>query len=222
MIELDNVGLRYPKGETALKNITLTLEPGSLTFLTGHSGAGKSSLLKLLYFAQRPSSGRARILGRDASRVTRDQIAILRRKIGVVFQNFRLLDHLTVFENAALPLMVAGRREAEYRRIVLEMLDWVNLSDKLSERPTALSGGEKQCVAIARAMVTAPELILADEPTGSVDPDMGARIMGLLYEMQQQRRTVLIATHDVELVRYSRMPRLHLDNGEFTEWEVLD
>ena len=213
MIQLSNVGLRYPQGSVALRNVTVSLEPGSLYFLTGKSGAGKSSLLKLLYFALRPTSGDMRVLGEDARRVNRDQIAHLRRRIGVVFQDFQLLEHLTVYENVALPLVVAGVREAAYRSNVLEMLEWVKLSDKLSARPPFLSGGEKQRVGIARAMVSVPDLILADEPTGSVDPEMGARIMALFAEMHRLQRTVLIATHDIEMVRKSGAPVLHLSDG---------
>ena len=220
MIEFEDVGLRYASGGAALRGVSFALEPGSLTFLTGPSGAGKSSLLKLMYFALRPTSGRVRVLGQDASTASRDQIALLRRRIGVVFQNFRLLDHLTVFENVALPLFVAGRREEEYRDNVLEMLRWVNLMDKLAVKPSELSGGEQQCAGIARAMVTVPDLILADEPTGSVDPDMGERIMALFYQMHRFGRTVLIATHDLDLVRRSGMPHIHVENGEIAYWEA--
>lgn len=220
MIELKNVGLRYPRGGIALSNVTLALRPGSFTFLTGHSGAGKSSLLKLLYGARRPTSGKARIFGQDISAASRNDLALLRRRIGVVFQDFRLLDHLSVFENVALPLYVAGgRREDEYRNDVLEMLRWVKLTDKLDARPSQLSGGEKQRAGIARAMVTVPDLILADEPTGSVDPEMGRRIMKLLFEMHKLNKTVLIATHDLELVETSGMPRIHLANGRLDYWD---
>lgn len=219
MIELINVGLRYSRGAAALTDVTLSLRPGSLTFLTGPSGAGKSSLLRLLYCARRPTSGKARIFGRDVATASRNDIALLRRRIGVVFQDFRLLEHLTVFENVALPHFVSGRREDEYREDVLAMLRWVKLTDKLAARPPQLSGGEKQRAGIARAMVTVPDLILADEPTGSVDPDMGARILKLLYEMHRLNKTVLIATHDLELVERSGMPRIHLENGRIAYWD---
>lgn len=220
MIELKNVGLRYPEGGVALANITFALRRGSLTFLTGPSGAGKSSLLKLLYFARRPTSGHARILGQDAAKASRDNIALLRRRIGVVFQDFRLLDHLSVFENVALPLYISGKHETEYRADVLEMLRWVQLTDKLSEKPTQLSGGEKQRASIARAMVTVPELILADEPTGSVDPRMGARIMALLYEMHRIGHTVLIATHDIDLVESTGLPHIRLEDGRIAHLDA--
>lgn len=213
MIEAESVSLRYNDGAVALRDIDLSLDRGSLHFLTGPSGAGKSSLMRLLYLARPPSSGRLRIDGRDAARFSRREIARQRRAMGVVFQEFRLLDHLTVYENVALPLVVAGEREAQFRADVLEMLEWVMLQDKIALRPNSLSGGEKQRVAIARAMVTAPDLILADEPTGSVDPEMGERIMSLFLEMQSLDRTVLIATHDMALVRRIGAPVLRLEAG---------
>lgn len=213
MIELERAGLCYPQGAAALRDVTLRLEPGSLYFLTGRSGAGKSSLLKLLYMALRPTSGRVNVLGLDASTATRRQITEMRRRIGVVFQDFRLLDHLSVFENVALPLLVAGKRPEHYRADVLEMLEWVKLSDRLNDRPAHLSGGEKQRVGIARAMVSVPDIIIADEPTGSVDPEMSDRIMTLFTEMHRLGRTVLIATHDIDMVRRATAPWLHLDNG---------
>ncbi len=214
MIELERAGLCYPQGAAALRDVTLRLESGSLYFLTGRSGAGKSSLLKLLYMALRPTSGRVSVLGQDASQATRRQITELRRRIGVVFQDFRLLDHLSVFENVALPLLVAGKRPEHYRADVLEMLEWVKLSDRLDDKPAHLSGGEKQRVGIARAMVSVPDLIIADEPTGSVDPEMSDRIMTLFTEMHRLGRTVLIATHDIDMVRRSNTPWLHLDGGK--------
>ena len=213
MLEFSQVGLRYPQGTEALQDVNLTLKPGSLHFLTGRSGAGKSTLLRLMYFALRPTSGSLTVFGENASKISRRRIARLRRRIGVVFQDFQLLDHLTVFENVALPLMVAGRRESEYRGNVYEMLEWVKLSDRIESKPAFLSGGEKQRVGIARAMVSVPDLILADEPTGSVDPEMGARIMALFAEMHRLGRTVLIATHDLSLVERSGAPRLHLEGG---------
>ncbi len=217
MIEFERVGVRYGRAAPALSDVTLTLEPGSLHFLTGRSGAGKSTLLRLLYLARRPSSGRLSVFGDDVSRIDRDRKARLRRRIGVVFQDFQLLDHLTVFDNVALPLQVAGRSEDEYRANVLEMLEWVKLADKLDARPSILSGGEKQRLGIARAMVSVPDLILADEPTGSVDPEMGRRIMALFAEMHRLGRTVLIATHDLDLVIETGAPRLHLEDGRLIQ-----
>ncbi|MBX2853893.1 MAG: cell division ATP-binding protein FtsE [Rhodobacteraceae bacterium] len=213
MIHFSNVGLRYARGAEALRDVTLSIDRGSMHFLTGRSGAGKSTLLKLMHFALRPTSGELTILGEDAHRATRRSIALLRRRIGVVIQDFQLLDHLTVFENVALPLMVAGHREAQYRNNVLEMLEWVKLSDQLDVKPHFLSGGEKQRVGIARAMVSVPDLILADEPTGSVDPEMGARIMSLFAEMNKLGHTILIATHDLDMVARYGAARLHLEDG---------
>ncbi|MEO1292467.1 MAG: cell division ATP-binding protein FtsE [Pseudomonadota bacterium] len=213
MIEFSSVGLKYRQGTEALRDVTLKVEASSLHFLTGPSGAGKSSFLRLLYFALRPTSGTLRVFGEDASRISREEVASLRRRIGVVFQDFQLLDHLSVFENVALPLIVSGRREVEYRANVLEMLEWVKLSHKVDAKPPFLSGGEKQRVGIARAMVSVPDLILADEPTGSVDPEMGERIMALFREMHRLGNTVIIATHDLDLVRRSGAPSLRIEDG---------
>lgn len=213
MIELDRVGLRYRDGTDALRDVSFHLERGSLHFLTGPSGAGKSSLLRLLYLALRPTSGRLRVFDREAEALNSDDVAFLRRRIGVVLQDFQLLPHLNVFENVALPLVVADRPEREYRDNVTEMLEWVMLADKMYARPDALSGGEKQRAAIARAMVSVPDVILADEPTGSVDPDMAERIMTLFIKMQELGKTVLFATHDMTLVKRFHAPTLILRGG---------
>ncbi|MEM9726120.1 MAG: ATP-binding cassette domain-containing protein [Pseudomonadota bacterium] len=213
MIRLERVDLRYDDGSEALRDVSLTLEPGSLHVLTGPSGAGKSSLLRLLYLGRRPSAGRLTFFGRDAEQLSRADVTLIRRAMGVVFQEHRLLDHLTVYENVALPLVVAGEAEARFRGDVLEMLDWVMLRDKLSARPSALSGGERQRVAIARAMVTVPDVILVDEPTGSVDPAMAARIMSLFQEMRTLKRVVLIATHDPRMAASLGAASLRLERG---------
>ena len=192
----------------------LVLKPGSFSFLTGASGAGKTSLLKLLYLAMKPTHGEVSLFGRPTSRLTRDQLSALRRKVGVVFQEFRLLDHLTAYENVALPLRVAGRKEAEYRDDVEELLAWVGLGERIQAHPSTLSGGEQQRVAIARAVVTQPAILIADEPTGNVDPDMGSRLMRLFIELNKRRgTTVVIATHDLGLVRQVEAPVLRLQNG---------
>jgi len=193
-----------------LQNLSFDVPDGAFTFITGASGAGKSSLLRLLYLDDLPSAGRISLFGRDVATLTRDEIAWFRRRIGVVFQDFRLLDHLTAAENVALPLRVAGARESEYRDNVAEMLGWVGLGEKMTVRPPQLSGGEKQRVAIARAVVASPDIILADEPTGSVDPDMAERIMQLFMEMNRLGKTIVFATHDVEMVEKSGLPRLDL------------
>jgi len=213
-VRLDAVTLRYDASGDILSGIDLVLKPGSFSFLTGASGAGKSSLLKLLYLARPPTSGEVSLFGRPTSRLTRDQLSALRRRIGVVFQEFRLLNHLTAYENAALPLRVMGRKEAQYRADVEELLAWVGLGERMHKRPETLSGGEQQRVAIARAVVTQPDLLIADEPTGNVDPEMGARLMRLFIELNKRLgTTVIIASHDVNLVRQIDAPVYHLANG---------
>jgi len=171
LIKFENVGLRYGQGAEVLRNLNFEIEAGSFRYLTGASGAGKSSLLKLLYLGTTPSTGRITLFGRDVASLTRDEVVWFRRRIGVVFQEFRLLDHLTAAENVALPLMVTGAKEPAFAENVSEMLQWVGLGDKVNARPPELSGGEKQRAAIARAVVASPDIILADEPTGSVDPE---------------------------------------------------
>ena len=213
-VRLDAVTLRYDASGEILSGIDLALKPGSFSFLTGASGAGKSSLLKLLYLARPPSTGEVALFGRPTSRLTRDQLSAMRRRIGVVFQEFRLLGHLTAYENAALPLRVMGRKEAQYRADVEELLAWVGLGERMHKKPETLSGGEQQRVAIARAVVTQPDLLIADEPTGNVDPEMGARLMRLFIELNKRLgTTVIIATHDLGLVRQIEAPVYHLANG---------
>jgi len=177
VVRFENVGMRYGLGPEVLRDISFSLERGALHLLTGPSGAGKTSLLKLIYLAERPSRGMISMFGRDTGAMLRDELPPLRRRIGVVFQDFRLLDHLTVLENVALPRRVMGQTEAQYRADVEELLAWVGLGNRLNAKPPTLSGGEKQRVAIARAVVAKPELLLADEPTGNVDPEIGGRIM---------------------------------------------
>jgi cell division transport system ATP-binding protein len=213
-VRLDRVSLSYGPGADVLSDVSLALRPGSMTFLTGPSGAGKSSLLKLAYLSLRPNSGRVSLFGIDTNRQSRAGLTALRRRIGVVFQEFRLLDHLTAYENAALPLRVAGDNEKRYREDVVELLRWVGLGDRLNAKPTTLSGGEKQRVAIARAVVGKPDLIIADEPTGNVDEEMGERLIRLFRELNKRlSTTLLIATHDMALVRSSRADVLRLADG---------
>lgn len=216
VVRFENVGVRYGRAPEVLKDVALTLAPGSFHFLTGPSGAGKSSLLKLIYFALRPSRGRIEIFGRDVEAASRPEIAGLRRRIGVVFQEFRLMEHLNAFENVALPLRVARQKPAAYRDDVAELLNWVGLGSRLEAMPATLSGGEKQRVAIARAVVNRPDLLIADEPTGNVDHDMALRILRLFIELNRVGTTVLIASHDQELVAQSGMPVLRLDEGRLT------
>ena len=212
-VRFEGVGMRYGRAPEVLRDLDLTLTTGSFQFLTGASGAGKSSLLKLIYLAHRPSRGLVSLFGRDIASTPRDGLPLLRRRMGVVFQEFRLLEHLSVFDNAALPLRLAGVRPADYHDDVAELLQWVGLGSKLEAQPATLSGGEKQRLAIARAVVARPELILADEPTGNVDPEMGQRLMRLFVELNRLGATVLIATHDLHLVEEMQKPVLHLQDG---------
>lgn len=213
MVRFENVGLRYGVGAEVLKDISFGIAPNSFQFLTGASGAGKTSLLRLLFLSLRPTRGLITLFDRDASRLTPDQIAALRRKIGIVFQDFRLLDHLTAYENVALPLRIAGREETSYRAEVVELLRWVGLGEHLHAMPPILSGGEKQRVAIARALIVRPQLLLADEPTGNVDPPLAKRLLRLFVELQKNGTAVLIATHDVALMDQYDASRLVLNEG---------
>ncbi len=213
MVRFENVGMRYGTGPEVLRDISFTLEPGSFHFLVGPSGAGKSSLLKILYLGHRPSRGLITLFGRDIATLRRAELPALRRRIGVVFQDFRLLEHLTVFDNAALPLRIAGAREAQIREHVTELLAWVGLGDHLDALPATLSGGQKQRVAFARAVITRPRLLLADEPTGNVDPDVGARLLYLFDELNKIGTTVVIATHNEALAARFERPVMRLDGG---------
>ena len=213
MVRFENVGLRYGTGPEVLKDLTFSIEPHSFQFLTGPSGAGKTSLLRLLFLSLRPTRGLITLFRQDATRLRRSEIAALRRRIGIVFQDFRLLDHLTTYENVALPLRVAERDEASYRSEVVELLQWVGLGERLHALPPVLSGGEKQRAAIARALISRPELLLADEPTGNVDPALAWRLLRLLVELKKSGTSVLIATHDVALMDQYDAPRLVLDEG---------
>lgn len=213
MLRLESVGLRYGSGPEILKDVTFAMRPGDFYFLTGASGAGKSSLLKMLFLALRPTSGELRIFGENVGTLGRYKLPDIRRRIGVVFQEFRLLDHLSTYENVALPLRIAGKSEAVYRRDVLDLLEWVGLADKASALPPVLSGGEKQRAAIARAVIAKPQLLLADEPTGNVDPVLAKRLLHLFVELNRLGTTMLIATHDMGLIRQADRPVLHLEEG---------
>ena len=214
MVEFHNVGMRYGVGPEVLHDISFSLAPGSFHFLTGASGAGKSSLIKLMYVAQRPTRGLVNLFGRDLSTLPRRELPALRRRVGVVFQEFRLLEHLSAFDNVALPLRVAGVKEARIKSNVEELLSWVGLAERMEARPATLSGGEKQRVAIARAVIAKPDLMLADEPTGNLDDRAGVRLLRLTEELNRQGTTVVIATHNESLVARFAHPRLHLENGE--------
>jgi len=201
IVQFDNVGLRYGTDREVLSDVSFTLYPGSFYFLTGASGAGKTSLLKLLYLAQRPSRGAIRMFGTDAITTPREKLPLLRRRLGVVFQDFRLVPHLSAYDNVALPLRVAGVSERELAGPVTDMLEWVGLADRMAARPATLSGGEQQRVAIARAVIGRPDLLVADEPTGNVDPDMAVKLLRLFEALNRLGTTVVVATHDVHLLR---------------------
>ncbi len=203
MIELENISYSYGGGEL-LSDVSLRLQPGSFHFLTGPSGAGKTTLLKLCYGALLPTSGRLSAFGEDIARLDRDQMALLRRRIGVVHQDCRFLDHMTVAENVALPLMVSGRGDAGEQDDLNELLGWVGLGNRLGALPPELSGGERQRAALARAVILSPDVVLADEPTGNVDWEMSQRLLRLLVELNRMGKTVLIATHDLSLIRAAK------------------
>jgi cell division transport system ATP-binding protein len=213
VIRLENVGLRYGRGQEVLRDVSFHLRPGSFHFLTGPSGAGKSSLLRMLFLSQQPTRGRVNLFAQDVTRVDAGKRAQLRRRIGIVFQDFRLLDHLTTWQNVALPLRVVGKRESDYREDVTDLLQWVGLGERMDYFPSVLSGGEKQRAAIARAVIGKPELLLADEPTGNVDPQMARRLLRLFIELNRLGTSVVIATHDHQLMRQFRAPRLELHEG---------
>jgi cell division transport system ATP-binding protein len=213
LIELQGAGLRYGDGPEILKDVNFKMEQGDMRFLTGPSGAGKSSLLRLLFMALKPSKGLVSIFNQDTSKLGGSDLPLLRRRIGVVFQDFRLLDHLTTFENVALPLRVIGQKPEEYHRDVMDLLDWVGLKDQANVRPEILSGGEKQRAAIARAVVSKPEILLADEPTGNVDPVLAKRLLHLFLELNRLGTTVFLATHDLNLIKQAKGQVLRLEYG---------
>lgn len=214
MIEFDQVSKRYPGGHEALKQLSFQMPAGDMRFLTGHSGAGKSTLLKLIMVMERASAGQVVVNGHNLSRLPARRIPELRRRIGVVFQNHQLLFDRSVFDNVALPLVIAGYGHRDVGRRVRAALDKVGLLDKERQNPISLSGGEQQRVGIARAVVNKPALLLADEPTGNLDPQLSAEIMRLFEQFKQVGVTVLIATHDLSLI--ARMPYklLSLRNGQ--------
>ncbi len=213
MIELQGVGLRYGDGPEILKDVSFRLDQGDMRFLTGPSGAGKSSLLRLLFLALKPSRGHIALFDQDTAILGRKDISPLRRRIGVVFQDFRLLNHLSTFDNVALPLRVMGQRVDSYRQDVLDLLDWVGLKEQAYAFPEVLSGGEKQRAAIARAVIAKPEILLADEPTGNVDPVLAKRLLHLFLELNRLGTTVFLATHDEALIKQARKPVLRLEAG---------
>jgi cell division transport system ATP-binding protein len=218
IVQFENVGLLYGTSPETLSDISFTLETGAFYFLTGASGAGKTSLLKLLYLAQRPSRGVIRLFGEDAVMLPRSRLPGFRRRIGVVFQDFRLVSHLSAYDNIALPLRIAGVPEPDIDTPVREMLAWVGLSDRIDARPPTLSGGEQQRVAIARAVIGRPEILVADEPTGNVDPDMAARLLHLFDSLNKLGTTLVVATHDLHLIgRIADAKMMRLDKGRLSD-----
>lgn len=200
-------------GPEVLKDISFSIEPRSFQYLTGPSGAGKTTLIRLVLMALKPTRGLVNLFGQDVSRLDAATLTAFRRRMGVVFQDFRLLDHLTLYENVALPLRVLGKEETSYRAEVVELLRWVGLGERMHAVPPVLSGGEKQRAAIARALISRPELLLADEPTGNVDPGLGRRLLRLFMELQSLGTAVVIATHDLALMELYDAPRLVLVEG---------
>jgi len=220
VLSFENVGLRYGLESETLCDISFEIAPQSFQFLTGPSGAGKTSLLRLILLSLKPTRGLITIFDKDAATLDKDAITQMRRRIGVVFQDFRLLDHLTLYENVALPLRVLGREESNYRAEVNELLRWVGLYERKFALPTVLSGGEKQRAAIARALIARPEMLLADEPTGNVDPTLARRLLRLFIELQKSGTAVVIATHDLGLMdQYEAARRLVLADGRLHIFE---
>jgi cell division transport system ATP-binding protein len=213
LIRFENVGLRYGMGPEILRDISFHIPPKSFQFLSGPSGAGKTTLLRLLFMSLKPTRGLITVFDKDRARITRKDLPGLRRRIGVVFQDFRLLDHMTTYENVALPLRVRGREESSYRNDVIELLKWVGLGERMHVLPPVLSGGEKQRAAIARALIEQPQILLADEPTGNVDPPLARRLLRLFIELNRSGTAVVIATHDLGLMEQVDARRMILANG---------
>ena len=218
-MRFEHVGLRYGLGPEVLRDLTFRIDAHSFQFLTGPSGAGKSSLLRMLFLSLRPSRGLATIFGHDVATLSKDALSTLRRRIGIVFQDFRLLDHMTTFENVALPLRILGQSVQSYRAEVVELLNWVGLGERIEALPPVLSGGEKQRAAIARALIARPQLLLADEPTGNVDPNLAQRLLRLFVELHRSGTSVVIATHDIALMDQFDARRLVLHEGRLHVYE---
>ncbi len=213
LVRFENVGLRYGIGPEILRDLSFSIPSHSFQFLTGPSGAGKTTLLKLILQTLKPTRGRVTLFGHKVNVIDKAELARLRRRIGIVFQDFRLLDHLTTYENVALPLVVQGREEASYRSEVIELLKWVGLGDRMHVPPVILSGGEKQRAAIARALIVQPQMLLADEPTGNVDPSLARRLLRLLIELNRTGTAIVLATHDIQLMDLVDARRMVLAEG---------
>jgi cell division transport system ATP-binding protein len=219
LVRFENVGLRYGLGPEILRDLTFQIPAHSFQFLTGPSGAGKTSLLRLLFLSLRPTRGLVNLFGHDVSLLGKEQVADLRKRIGIVLQDFRLLDHMTTYENVALPFRVMGKEESTYRKEVIDLLRWVGLGERMDALPPILSGGEKQRAAIARAVISRPHLLLADEPTGNVDPTLGRRLLRLFIELNKSGTAVVIATHDMALMDQYDARRLVLHQGRLHIYE---
>ena len=218
-MRFENVGLRYGMGAEVLKDVSFHIAPESFQFLTGPSGSGKTTLLKLMLQQLRPTRGNITLFSRSSASITQDDLAGLRRRIGIIFQEFRLLDHLTTYENVALPLRVQGKAESSYRSEVIELLRWVGLGERMHVPPIVLSGGEKQRAAIARALIVRPELLLADEPTGNVDPPLARRLLRLFVELNKLGTAIVLATHDFSLMDQFEARRIVLAEGHVHVFE---
>ncbi|OPB32282.1 cell division ATP-binding protein FtsE [Bartonella sp. AR 15-3] len=219
MIRFENVGLRYGMGPEVLHDISFHIPEGSFQFITGASGSGKTSLIRLMFLAIKPTRGHINLFRNDTALLKRKELPALRRRIGVVFQDFRLLDHMTTYENVSLPLRIKGQEEATYRSEVEDLLRWVGLGNYIHVLPPVLSSGEKQRVAIARALIDQPEILLADEPTGNVDPSLASRLLRLFIELNRFGTAVIIATHDISLMEQVAARRLILHQGRMTIYE---
>ena len=214
MVRFEKVGMRYGMGPEVLHDVSFAIDPGEFRYLVGPSGAGKTSLLRLMYLAHRPSRGLISMFDADIMTASRRELMDLRRGIGVVFQDYRLLSHLSALDNVALPLRVAGAKESQVQEHVSELLAWVGLADHIHALPESLSGGQKQRVAIARAVISRPRLLLADEPTGNLDESLGQRLIRLFEELNRIGTTVVIATHNKNLVARNPHPVMTLGSGE--------
>lgn len=214
MIKFEHVGLRYGIGPEVLSDINFTLEPGSFHFLSGASGAGKSSLLSLMFLGRRPTRGIISMFNQKINGLDRHNLTAIRQKIGVVFQEFRLLPHLSAFDNVALPMRISGHSEKEIHNNVNELLEWVGLGDYKNVLPLTLSGGQQQRIAIARAVISRPKLLLADEPTGNLDDNIGFRLMNLFEQLNRMGTTIVIATHNQAIMEQFNHPRMILDRGQ--------
>ena len=215
MIKFEHVGLRYGVGPEVLTDVNFTLDSGTFHFLSGPSGAGKTSLLSMLYLGRQPTRGIMTMFGKNVGQLDRHELKKMRQRIGVVFQDFRLLNHMSAFDNIALPLRIMGQSEKEIRENVEELMEWVGLGDHQHMLPNTMSGGQQQRIAVARAVITRPQLLLADEPTGNLDDEIGLRLMNLFDQLNRMGTTVVIASHNTKLMeKFSHHSRLILENGK--------